>query len=235
MHDPVLSGSTTHIGSSGVAPTTARLLALGAIAGPALFTLAWLVLSFCSTGYTLEGDWIPSSPVSQPISGLGMGVTGPYANAAFVLGGVLLLAGVIGVFQTMPTSHRSAARWATAAPLALSPLGLVIAGIFTIEHDLPHFIGFALIALTPVVTFATTGVYLRGIPAWRPFGTYLILGSPLTLLSTVAYLISFDEATTASGQGMAGLLSRILVIEIHAWFVAMGWLAYRQAARPADP
>jgi hypothetical protein len=72
----------------------------------------------------------------------------------------------------------------------------------------------------------------RHVPARHPglarFGTYLILGSPLTILSVVLYLSSFDEATTAAGRGMAGLLSRILVVEIHAWFVAMGWLAFRQ-------
>jgi hypothetical protein len=50
---------------------------------------------------------------------------------------------------------------------ALSPLGLIVAGLFTIEHDLPHFIGFTLIALTPIVSFAATGMFLRGIPAWR--------------------------------------------------------------------
>lgn len=34
------------------------VLALGAIAGPALFTLAWLVLGFISTGYTVGGTRI---------------------------------------------------------------------------------------------------------------------------------------------------------------------------------
>jgi hypothetical protein len=80
-------------------PEVTRWLALGAV--PALFTLAWFVLSFLSPRYTIFGTEIsPYSPISQPISGLGLGPTAPFTNAAFVLSGILLLAGVIGVFQT---------------------------------------------------------------------------------------------------------------------------------------
>src|SRR5438067_11261302 len=81
-------------------PQANRWLALGAVAGPALFTLAWFVLGFLSPGFTLFGARIaPYSPVSQPISGLGLGPTGPFMNAAFVLSGLLLLAGEIGIVQ----------------------------------------------------------------------------------------------------------------------------------------
>ena len=51
-------------------------------------SLAWFVLGFLSPGYTIFGTVIaPYSPISQPISGLGLGTTGPFMNAAFVLGG----------------------------------------------------------------------------------------------------------------------------------------------------
>jgi hypothetical protein len=95
-------------------PDATRWLGLGALAGPALFTLAWFVLGFLSPGYTIFGTEIASySPIIQPISGLGLGPTAPFMNSAFVLSGILLMAGVIGVFQT-PTiraSSRPAARW----------------------------------------------------------------------------------------------------------------------------
>jgi hypothetical protein len=104
-------------------PEATRWLALGAVAGPVLFTLAWLVLGFLSPGFTIFGTEIsPYSPFSQPISGLGLGLTAPFMNAAFVLSGILLMAGVIGVFQTMRAGGRLALRWACAALLALSPL-----------------------------------------------------------------------------------------------------------------
>ena len=88
-----------------------RRLALGAIAGPALFTAAWLILGFASPGYTVSGTWIsPYSPISQPISGLGLGKTAPYMNTAFVVSGLLLLAGVIGVARSLPAGGRPRTR-----------------------------------------------------------------------------------------------------------------------------
>jgi hypothetical membrane protein len=211
------------------APRSARWLALGAVAGPALFIFAWLVLGFLSPGYTLFGTLIaPYSPISQPISGLGLGPTGPFMNAAFVLGGLMLLAGVIGVFQTMTPTGRPAARWACAALLALSPLGLMVAGIFTLEEPLPHLIGFLLAVATPVVSFLAAGWFLRGIPRWRGFGNWLLLGSPLTLVLVVLFFLTFDPVAAGAGVGVAGLTQRILALEFHAWFVAMGWLAFRR-------
>jgi hypothetical protein len=220
-------------------PGSARWLALGAVAGPVLFTFAWFVLGFLSPGYRLFGTLIaPYSPISQPISGLGLGPTGPFMNAAFVLGGLMLLAGVIGVFQTMTASGRPAARWACAALLALSPLGMVVAGIFTLEAVFAHLIGFLLAVATPVVNFLAAGWFLRGIPGWRRFGTWLLLGSPLTLVLVVLFFLTFDPAAAGAGVGVAGLTQRILAAEVHAWFVAMGWLAFHRskpAARRPDP
>jgi hypothetical membrane protein len=121
-----------------------RLLALGAVAGPVLFTLAWLVLGFVSPGYTVGGTHIaPYSLVSQPISGLGMDDTAPFMNTAFVLSGLLLLAGVIGVFGSTAGTGRPVARWVSTALLALSPIGLVVVGLFDLDAPLPHFTGAA--------------------------------------------------------------------------------------------
>src|SRR2546425_1876540 len=97
---PVLIGETFAKPAAQASPEATRWLALGAVAGPVLFTLAWFILGFLSPGYSIFGTVIaPYSPISQPISGLGMGPTGPFMNAAFVLGGLLLLAGVVGTFQ----------------------------------------------------------------------------------------------------------------------------------------
>jgi hypothetical protein len=153
-------------------------------------------------------------------------------NTAFVLSGLLLLAGVAGIFQTVrPTGRRPAARlWA--GLLALSPLGLVVAGSFTLEAVMPHLLGFLLATGTPVASFLAAGRFLRGIPGWRRFGTWLRLGSPLTLVLLVGFFLTFDPAAAGANVGMAGLVQRMLAVEVLAWFVAMGWLAYRNS-RPA--
>jgi hypothetical membrane protein len=208
---------------------SARMLALGTIAGPALFTLAWLVLGFLSPGYTLFGTWIaPYSPISQPISGLGLGATGPFMNAAFILNGLLLIAGVVGVFQTMRADGRPAARWACAALLALTGLGSVIDGVFTLEAVLPHLIGFLLAVVSPALSFLVTGLFLRGIPRWRRFGTWLLVGSPLTLLLVVAFFATFVPTVEGVQEGASGLAQRLLALEVFAWLAAMGWLAFRR-------
>ncbi len=226
MTHPTIGSVTSPVKSP--VPARSRWLAWGAVAGPVLFTLAWLVLGFLSPGYTIWGTRIaPYSPISQPISGLGMGATAPYMNAAFILGGLLLLAGVIGVPETTNASDRPAFRRASTALLVLTPLGMMIDGIFNLEAMMLHLLGFLLAIGTPVVSFLAVGLYLRGIPRWRRFGGWLLLGSPLTLLLLVAFFQTFEPTVSGAQHGVAGLIQRLLAIEVLAWFVAMGWLASR--------
>jgi hypothetical protein len=195
-----------------------RWLALGAIFGPILFTLAWVVLGFLSPGYTAWGVRIaPYSPISQGISGLGLGITAPFMNAAFVFSGLLILVGVVGIFQGM-REMSAFARWSCTVLLVLSPLGMAMDGIFTLESFMLHMMGFLLGVASPVLSFVVIGLLLRRVPGFRRFGSWLLLGSPLT---TVA----------GTQTGVAGLTERILVVELHAWFVVMGWLAFRRASR----
>lgn len=230
-------GETTSmlIGGGGAKPATpatskaTRWLALGAVAGPVLFTLAWFVLGFLSPGFTIFGTLIaPYSPISQPISGLGLGPTAPFMNTAFVLNGLLLLAGVVGIFQSI-REMGGIARWSCTVLLALSPLGMVVDGLFTLESFWLHMAGFLLGTGTLVLSFLVTGLFLRRVPRWRQFGNWLLLGSPLTLALLILSFATFDQAAAAAGIGVAGLTQRILVVEAHAWFVAMGWLAFRRS------
>lgn len=215
--------------TAAAAPPVARWLALGAVAGPLLFTVAWFVLGFLSPGYSIGGDLIsPYSSISQPISGLGMGVTAPFMNTAFVLSGLLIVAGLVGVFQVVDADVRRGAGTACAALLALSPCGLVLAGLFDLEAPVPHHAGFLLITVTPVASLLLAGCYFRSVPRWRRFGSRLLVASPLTLLLVVLFFLTFDQAQTAAGNGVAGLTSRILAIEVLGWFAAMGWSAFRR-------
>ena len=176
-------------------PEATRWLALGAVAGPALFTLAWFVLGFLSPGFTIFGTLIaPYSPISQPISGLGLGSTAPFMNGAFVLSGILLMAGVIGIFQTLTirASSRPALRWACAALLALSPLGLVVAGIFTLEEPLPHLIGFLLATGIPVLSFLAAGFF-----QWLSLASRMISSCATCGLPGHSFLVAHRRATVS--------------------------------------
>ncbi|TMC56067.1 MAG: DUF998 domain-containing protein, partial [Chloroflexota bacterium] len=209
-------------------PEATRWLALGAVAGPVLFTLAWFILGFLSPGYTAWGTRIaPYSPISQGISGLGLGITAPFMNTAFVFSGLLILAGVVSIFQGI-REMGALARWSCTVLLALSPLGMAVDGIFTLESFLPHMVGFLLAAASPVLSFVVVGLLLRRIPRWRWLGSWLLLASPLTLVLLVLYFLTFSPTVAGTQTGVAGLTERILVVEVLAWFVAMGWLAFRR-------
>jgi hypothetical protein len=208
------------------APAAGTWVALGAVAGPVLFTLAWLVLGFLSPGYTAWGTRIaPYSPIHQGISGLGLGPTGPYMNAAFVLAGLLMAAGVVGVFRGIG-GMGAAARWTCAGLLVLPAAGSVVDGVFTLESFLPHSLGFGLV-LTAVLGFPAVGLMLRRVPAWRRFGSWLLLGGPLTLALAVLYFATFSPTVEGTQTGVAGLTERILAVQVDAWYVALGWLAFR--------
>lgn len=207
----------------------AQWLALGAVVGPVLFSLTWLVLGFVSTGYTLFGHrFTDYSPISQPISGLGMGATAPYMNTAFVVTGLMLIAGLVGVFRTAGAAGRPTLRRTALVLLACTGAGQVVCGFFNLEAVMPHMLGFVLALGTPIVSFPFASLSLRRIPGWRRFGTLLMLGGPLTLALLVAFFMTFQPTADGAEHGIAGLVQRAAVVEVHAWFATMGWLAYRR-------
>jgi hypothetical protein len=205
----------------------ARWLALGAIAGPVLFTIAWIILGFVNTGYTLWGVHVAHySPVQQQISALGVGNTAPFMNATFIIAGSLLIVGTIGIFRVF--RHDLSAReyrWCLALCL-LPGIGSIVDGIFTFEHFFGHFIGFGL-ALMSIFAFTCTGLLLRHATDARPLAYGLLAAGPLTVVLTVLFFATFTP--TAAGQltGIAGLTERLLVTEILGWYAVMGWVALR--------
>jgi hypothetical protein len=208
----------------------ASSVALGAVAGPIVFTAGWFVLGFISPGYTMWGTRIAHySALSQPLSGLGLGPTGPWMNAVFILSGLLMIGGSVGVFRSIAELSPSA-RWVGTVSLALPGLGAVIDGVFTLEHFFFHFVGFAL-ALTSVAGLPATGYLLRRVPSWRTFGSWLVVAGPVTLALAILYFATFTPTVEGVQHGVAGLTERILVIELQAWYVAIGWLAFSKSRR----
>lgn len=219
----------TATNGSAVSLETARRLALGAVAGPILLTLAWIILGMMRP--ETKNEWGVSGGITgmitQPISGLGLGPNGTLFNAAFLLNGLLILVGVFGVSQSIGPHGRPALHKACAALLALSGLGSVMCAVFTVESFFLHMTGFLLGVGAPVLGFLATGFFLRLIPRWQRFGTWLLVGSPLTLVLLVLFFLTFQYDAMAAGVGVAGLTERILVTEVQAWYVAMGWLTFR--------
>jgi hypothetical membrane protein len=196
-----------------------RWLALGAVVGPIYFVLAYTILGFRRPGYSL---------VSEPISGLGVGPYAPVMNASFAMMGLLIFVGVIGIFQNMKELG-TVARWSCIILLELSPIGAIICGLYTYQTFSLHFIGFFLACGTPVICYLVVGLLLRRVPLYRRFGNWLILGSPLTLILMYMYMTTFDYLHT--DVGTAGLTERVLILEVHVFYMVLGWLVFRRKSR----
>lgn len=202
-----------------------RKLPLLALVGVALFTLSWLVLGFISPGYRLFDIVVePYSVIAQPISGLGLGLTGPYMNASFVLSGVLLIAGVIGIVRNWPAAR---GRIASGILLGLSGVGLIICGLFTFESPMLHLLGFLLAIAMPGIGFLVAGVSLRR--AWPRFSVWLYAASALSIGGLVLFQLIFDPYRAGENVGWAGLEQRIVAVIVLGTIAALGVQAARSS------
>jgi hypothetical protein len=202
-------------------------LSLGAIFGPVILMIATILLAPLNHGYTLYGAKIGEYLwVSQPISGLGLGATAIYMNSAFVISGLLIIAGAVGIFRLIPELSIRDRRLCTFF-LALTGLGMIIDGIFTLESFKMHFLGFLLGIGTLLIGFVVVGRKLQRIQRWKKIGQWLIWASPLTLALTILHFVTFDYTDVSTG--IAGLTERILLVEVFAWFVILGWKTFRDS------
>jgi hypothetical membrane protein len=194
--------------------------------------MAWVVLGVLQpavhTSFGVIGGL--SGAISNPISGLGVGPQADLFNAAFVVCGLMQLGGIVAALHALAPERRSIWREICAGMLSISPFGLAMAGVFTLASALLlHILAGMLVFATPIASFAVAGVFLRRSRDWKQLGNALLIASPVTLLLFVLYSVSFDQAQTAAGLGVAGLTERVLMLEIQAWYVVMGWLAFHRS------
>ena len=217
--------------ASPTAPTSP--LVWGAIAGPVLLTVAWVVLGLLVpprvTEYGVQGG--VQGTITSPISGIGVGPHAGWFNAAFIISGLLTIVGVLAAFRSLRGTAAPRRLRRQALALCLSPLGFVVAGLFTLADSVPlHMMGFLLVAGTPLISFVTAGRLFRTMPGWQRFGAWLIAAAPLTLLLTLWFLLSFQRETIAAGQGVAGIPSRLLALELGAYYTALGAIVLQRPA-----
>lgn len=211
-----------------------RRLSLLAPVGCVLFTLSWVVLGLVSPGYPLFDMRIEDySPVSQPISGLGLGVTGPWMNTSFVVCGALIAVGLAAASRTWPSTQMSRTRLLARALVVVSGIGIGMCGLFDLEAVLVHLVGFLLAVGAAALGYILAGLTLR--QADPGVARILLVAGPLTMILLGAFMATFDPMSAAENQGAAGLTQRALVTVSLAATAAIGYRAWSSPAgrRPA--
>ena len=198
-----------------------RVLALGGVAGPALFTLVVLVCAALRPNY---------SHSMQVMSALGE-TGGPNAllmNAVgFVPTGLLLVAFAFSLSRLVP---RTALATAGALLLGLFGLGIVGAGAFSCDPGCSglgtsreaylHIVASVLAFPSGVAACAFWGVAFRSLPAWRALSGFSLTSA---LLAAVL-LLTFNA--TAGSSSFPGVWQRLFLGSLYLWCGVVGCYAF---------
>lgn len=198
--------------------STARVLALAGIAGPLLFTAAFILQGFLRPGY---------SHVAEPVSALATGPNGWIQDLNFLVWGPLMIAYAVGLHLGIRRS-----RYGLAGPalLVLSGIGLVVAGIFPARDATGafsvgpgHLTGALLTFLGAGTGLIAISRRMTGDAQWRGAARYaLACGIAIVVLFLVTVRLAVPEG--APLHDWVGLLQRATLA---VWFPCTIFLALK--------
>lgn len=199
-----------------------RILALGGIAGPVLFSAVVIVSATWQ-----DGDY---SHIHNFISE--MGATGvPHAAfmnyAGFIPGGLLLAGFGVALGMTLPI-HRSSV--VAAILVTLFGLGIAACGIFscdagcplgdcTVENTLHNVIAPACF-VCQIVGMVTLGFLFRRLPGWRSLWKYSIVSGVLAAAFLIGLVIFLETDV------YKGLFQRLMLGTMFVWCGVVGWRVF---------
>ena len=207
-----------------------RMLVLGGVAGPALFSVVTLVCAALRPRY---------SHLANLISELGATGT-PNASlmnhAGFVPAGLMLAAFGVGLLRVLP---RKRLTMAAAALVALFGCGIAASGIFSCDPGCPrtggsleHVIHDRIAPITflsLIVATAVLGTDVRRLSTSRHLATYSLLTSAFALAFMIALVSSLDTRT------LSGLWQRLMLAVLFLWCAIIALAAYRSSASLRSP
>ena len=202
-----------------------RLLALGGVAGPMLFSAVVVAAG------ALRGNY---SHISNFVSELGATGT-PYAGlmnyAGFLPSGLMLAAFGIGLAKVLPRRRVTSL---AAVLVMLFGAGVATSGIASCDPGCPQtggsvenavHNGIAPIAFLCLIAGAgVLGVHFRSNRDWRSLSAYSLISSVVGLCFLAALATSLDS------RELTGLWQRLLLIVLFLWCAVVGVRAYRLSA-----
>jgi hypothetical protein len=210
--------------------SSVALLLWAGIAGPILFVLVFTVDGALTPGY---------SAMREVVSFLELGSTGWIQRLNFMLTGLFFILFAFGFFQW--TRPRSALGWrsVTTILIALSGVGLILAGLFLPDapgsaqvsvHGVLHTISFSVVFLALGLACLFVGGRFIRTADWRIHGWYSLLTGLFPIIAALGNLYSSFVASnapntpftaTSSQLAIGGLINRILILVAFAWYVIL--------------
>lgn len=220
-----LSATTT-----GTQRVILRLCLWAGIVGPIFFVLVFTIDGALTPGY---------SAMREVISFLELGPIGWIQRLNFILTGLFFILFALGYFYWM--RPRSAWGWlsVTTVLIALSGVGLILAGLFlpdapgsaqTSVHGVLHTISFTVVFLSLGLASLAVGTKFIRTAGWRIHGWYSLLAGLFPIIAALGNLYSSFVVSNASNTpftatssqlAVGGLINRLLVLVTFAWYVIL--------------
>ncbi len=201
-----------------------RVLALGGVAGPVLFSL----VVFYSA--TLRPEY---SHITNFISELGATGTSHASlmnYGGFLPGGILLAGFGLSLRWFLP---RSRSTLVASVLTAVFGVGVAISGLISCDPGCPqvggtteNFIHDKIAPVSFLCLIAATGilsVHFRSLPAWRSVSMYSGVTSLVALVLLVALIGSLET------RALTGLWQRLMLAALFLWTAVIGLRAFRGA------
>ena len=187
-----------------------RVAAWAGLAGPALFTAAFLVQeAFRRDEY---------SPIAEPVSALEAGPNGWVQQVSFVVFGVLTMAHAWGQHRGMAPTR---AGIAGPAALFVTGIGAFVAAAVPIREDVAgvsitptgHLVGGTLFFFISPVALILLSRRMRRDPAWRDLSTYTLIAGTV-MIAAAAVMMTLVVPDDAPLHDQAGVAQRIIILAL---------------------
>ena len=225
MSEAITSNATSFTRQSAL-----RVALWAGIVGPFLFVVVFTVDGFFTPGYDAMRD---------VVSFLELGQAGWIQRLNFIVTGLLFVLFALGFYSARRPRKRSGWLVVTTALIALSGLGLVMAGPFlpdppgsaqvTLQGDL-HTISFSVVFLSLGLACVFVGGSFIRTPGWRIHGWYSLLAGLFPIFAAWGNLYSSFVVSNASNTAftattsqlaVGGLINRVLIVVAFAWYVIL--------------
>jgi hypothetical membrane protein len=223
------------VNPSSAAPTgthrvVLRLCLWAGVVGPILFVLVFTIDGALTPGY---------SAMREVVSFLELGPTGWIQRLNFMLTGLLFILFALGFFQWMRPRSASGWLYVTTVLIALSGVGLIMAGPFlpdtpgtaqTSVHGVLHTIAFTVVFLALGLACLSVGGKFVRTAGWRIHGWYSLVAGLFPIIAALgnlfsSFVVSNASSTpftaTSSRLAVGGLINRVLILVAFAWYVIL--------------